>query len=84
MRASEVTCGRVPHWSVTKDVKNGAAKKSWELPMYDPGGSMTMRCFKRLNKHYYFFKEFILSQSVQLLKKMKSFKCIYTYEVNKH
>ena len=39
--------------SITKDVDNGAAKKSWELPVYDPGGRM--RYFKRLNKHYDFF-----------------------------
>ena len=47
----------------TKDVEDGAAKKAWEIPMYDPGGCMIMRYFKRLNKPY-FFKEFILSQSV--------------------
>ena len=41
-------------WSITKDVEIGAAKKSWEPPMYDPGGCMIMRYFKRLNKHYYF------------------------------
>ena len=42
------------HWSITKDVENGAAKKSWELPMYDPGGCMILRYFKKLNKHYHF------------------------------
>ena len=48
------------------------------------GGCMIMRYFKRLKKHYDFFKEFILSQSVLLFKKMKSIKGLYTYKVNKH
>ena len=26
--------GKSMYWSITKDVKNGAAKKSWKLPMY--------------------------------------------------
>ena len=46
--------------SITKDVENGAGKKILGAAnMYDPGGCMIMRYFKRLNKHYDFFKEFI-------------------------
>ena len=36
-----------------QDVENEAARKSWEL--YDPGGCMIIRYFKRLNKHHDFF-----------------------------
>ena len=56
-----------------QNVKNGAAQKSWRLPMYHGGYQVYDH-----EIFYDFLILFILSQSVLLLKKMKNFKKIYT------
>ena len=60
------------YWSITNDVENGAAQKSWKLPMYHHDGysqGVVIVYDHRVrydHEIFYdiFFKEFILSQSV--------------------